>query len=300
MTFKQLEALYWVAQLGGFQPAALKLHTTQSAISKRIQELESLLGIPLFDRNQRASRLTEKGEEMLILAKRILDMRASALEQISSPDIIERSIRIGVTELTAMTWLPRLVRLIQSHYPRVTLEPDVDMSINLREKLLTDHIDLMIVPDAFSEPQLVSQPVGKVDNVWMCKPGLLNDTDGPLRLHELGEHKLLMDKSGPGLIYHRWFKMVGFNPEHKLVSNSIVALLALTISGLGISYFPKNCLQSLVDMGMLVELNVTPILPPVTYVAIYKSDVRSELISSIIMLAQNCCDFNTILSGDLS
>ena len=37
MTFKQLEAIYWVTQLGGFSQAADKLHTTQSAISKRVQ-----------------------------------------------------------------------------------------------------------------------------------------------------------------------------------------------------------------------------------------------------------------------
>ena len=65
MTFKQLEAIYWVTQLGGFSQAADKLHTTQSAISKRVQELETLFGTPLFDRTQRTSRLTEKGEEKL-------------------------------------------------------------------------------------------------------------------------------------------------------------------------------------------------------------------------------------------
>ena len=39
-TYKQLEALYWIAELGGFAAAARKLNTTQSAISKRVQELE--------------------------------------------------------------------------------------------------------------------------------------------------------------------------------------------------------------------------------------------------------------------
>ncbi|WP_192457134.1 LysR family transcriptional regulator [Musicola keenii] len=297
MTFKQLEALYWVAQLGGFLPAAIKLHTTQSAISKRIHELESLLDVDLFDRHQRTSRLTEKGEEMMILAKRMLDMRTASLEQISSPHVIERTIRIGVTELTAMTWLPRLIALIQRNYPRVTVEPDVDMSLNLREKLFTDDIDLMIVPDAFAEARFASQPVGQVENVWMCKPGLLDHTQ-PIQLHELGKHKLLIDKSGSGLLYHRWFKSIGFKPADKLISNSIVALMALTISGLGVGYFPRHCLQQLVTMGKLVELDIFPTLPLTTYVAMYKADVRSELVSSIIMLAQDCCNFNTILRSE--
>lgn len=69
MTFKQLEALFWIAELGGFSQAALKLHTTQSAVSKRVQELELLFDTALFDRSQRSARLTEKGEEMFVLAK---------------------------------------------------------------------------------------------------------------------------------------------------------------------------------------------------------------------------------------
>ncbi len=75
MTFKQLEALYWIGQLGGFAPAARKLHTTQSAISKRVHELEQIFDTALFDRSQRSARLTEKGEEMFMLARKLLRER---------------------------------------------------------------------------------------------------------------------------------------------------------------------------------------------------------------------------------
>ncbi len=81
MTFKQLEALYWIGQLGGFAPAARKLHTTQSAISKRVHELEQVFDTALFDRSQRSARLTEKGEEMFMLARKRC---ASAMRRWSS------------------------------------------------------------------------------------------------------------------------------------------------------------------------------------------------------------------------
>ena len=136
MTFKQLEALYWIGQLGSFALAANKLHTSQSAVSKRVHELEMVFGTELFDRTQRSARLTDKGEEMFLLAKSLLDQRDAAVEQFSRLEVIERRVRIGVTELTAMTWFPRWVELIQQHYPKVSLEPDVDSSVNLREKVL--------------------------------------------------------------------------------------------------------------------------------------------------------------------
>jgi DNA-binding transcriptional LysR family regulator len=50
---KQVEALHWMVQLGSFERAAAKLNTKQSAISKRIQELEAASGIAVFDCSQR-------------------------------------------------------------------------------------------------------------------------------------------------------------------------------------------------------------------------------------------------------
>ena len=66
-TFKQLEAVYWVVKTGGFAQAASKLHTTQSAISKRVHDLEELFDTPLFDRSQRNAHLTEKGITRLLV-----------------------------------------------------------------------------------------------------------------------------------------------------------------------------------------------------------------------------------------
>lgn len=60
LTFKQMEALYWIVQLGSFDAAATRLNTTQSAISKRIQELERAFDLTVFDRAHRSARLTDR------------------------------------------------------------------------------------------------------------------------------------------------------------------------------------------------------------------------------------------------
>jgi len=60
ITFKQMEALTWICKSGGFEAAADKLHMSQSAISKRIHELESSFDIEIFDRSKRNAKLTER------------------------------------------------------------------------------------------------------------------------------------------------------------------------------------------------------------------------------------------------
>ena len=75
LTLKQLEAVYWVARLGTFGAAADRLYTTQSAISKRINELEVFFVTSLFDRSRRTVQLTAKGRELLEAAEEMLQAR---------------------------------------------------------------------------------------------------------------------------------------------------------------------------------------------------------------------------------
>lgn len=298
MTFKQLEAIYWVVRLGGFAQAANKLHTSQSAVSKRIRELETLFEQPLFDRSTRTARLTEKGDQMFSVAQRLLEQREAALEELQRPEVLARHVRIGVTELTAMTWLPRLVSAIQVRYPKVIIVPVVNTSAVLRDKLVADDVDLMIVPDVFKDQGFTSMHVGAVESAWMCKPGLVGRRSR-CHMHELSGHRLLTqdDRSGTGPLYNRWLRSLGRTADDLLFSNSVVALIGLTISGLGISYLPKKCLAPMVESGALQMLIVKPALPPASYSAICKSDLRSSLITSIAKLAKESCDFGRIFQS---
>ncbi len=299
VTFKQLEAIYWVVHLGGFAQAANKMNTTQSAVSKRVQELEALFDTPLFDRSMRSARLTEKGEEMFLLAKRLLEQRDTAVEQFQRPEVIERHVRIGVTELTAMTWLPRWVSAIQQKYPKVVIEPHVDVSVMLRDMLLADEVDLMIAPDVFDDQRFISTKVGMVENAWMCKPGLVQHRKR-YRMDELAGHRLLAQdsRSGTGQLYSKWLRMQGVQCDNALYSNSVVAIIGLTVSGMGISYLPRQCLAPMVDAGALEVLQVTPSLPPANYAAICKSDRKSILIGSIAELARETCDFSRMFQTE--
>jgi DNA-binding transcriptional LysR family regulator len=299
MTFKQLEAIYWVARLGGFAQAATKLHTTQSAISKRVQELEALFDTPLFDRTLRTARLTDKGEEMFAVAQRLLGQRDAAVEQFLRPEVIERRLRLGVTELTAMTWLPRLIQRIETLYPKVVIEPDVDTSGVLRDKLLADELDVVIVPQALEDPRCASRPVGELEMGWMCKPGMV-DATRPLRLRDLAKYRLLAQgsKSGVGMAVDHWLGAHGARLPISLNSNNMLALISMTISGLGVTYLPMRCLQPMIDSGMLALLKVTPALPLTRYVALYRGDQRSSLIASVTTLAQQSCDFTRMFQTD--
>eukprot|EP01132_Coremiostelium_polycephalum_P018384 gene18384-21924_t len=67
-----LQALVEVSDCASFTVAAQKLCLTQSAVSRKIQQLESHFGVPMFTRTSRSLRLTSEGEQVLASARSIL------------------------------------------------------------------------------------------------------------------------------------------------------------------------------------------------------------------------------------
>ena len=299
VSLKQLEALYWIAELGTFEKAAAKLHTTQSAISKRVQELESVSRIEVFDRSLRGARLTEKGEELLRIAQQMLGLGEQILHLKTRHVQPVRRIKLGVTELTAWTWLPRLVAALQARYPKIMIEPEVDMSRALFDRLREGTIELIIVPEAFRDHDIATVHLASVENAWMAKPNMVASGATPMRLDQLVQYPILVQgsRSGSGLYFSRWLKGQGLSIARLISSDSLNAMLGLTVAGLGVSYFPRACFQPLVEVGKLEIISVTPSLPPVPYVAMYQSDRSSAFIEEVVEIARMTCDFSRQLQS---
>ncbi|ELW9450157.1 LysR family transcriptional regulator [Burkholderia cenocepacia] len=297
LTFKQMEALYWIVQLGSFDAAATRLNTTQSAVSKRIQELERAFDLTVFDRAHRSARLTDKGAELFDHAKALLEQRDRVVERMSSKEALVRHVRIGVTELTALTWLPRLIAAIQAAYPRVHVEAEVDLTATLRDRLAADTIDLIVVPQIHATDAFMATVVGEVDNAWMCAAGFMPTSRAALALTDIARFPLILqgNLSGTGHLYTRFLQEHGVATQRVLSSNSLLAQIGLTLSGLGISYLPKACVAHLVACDALEIVRTQPALPPVRYVALHRAERAHSLTAEIVRLAEQACDFSTSL-----
>ncbi|WP_311969620.1 LysR family transcriptional regulator [Pseudomonas baltica] len=298
ITLRQLTALHWIERLGTFERAAEHLHTTQSAISKRVQELESTTGLQLFDRSQRGARLTAAGEELLIIAREMLSLADQITSLKDGTQVITRRLRLGVTELTALTWLPRLISRLVKDFPGLTVEPEVDMSRSLHEKLMDDLVDLIIIPDTFTAPEVTAVPLAIVENAWMAAPGLIGQS-GVVGLADLAKYPVLVQgkRSGSGLFVNKWLSALGIELPKTLSSDSLTAMLGLTAAGLGVTYLPLECFRPLVDEGKLTIIRTDPELPPVPYMAMYRNDRPSAFVTEVASRAVELCDFSRQLQS---
>ncbi|GJE16774.1 LysR family transcriptional regulator [Methylobacterium marchantiae] len=291
-TLKQFEALRWIALLGSFERAADRLHTTQSTVSKRIHELETSLGTQLFDRSQRGARLTEKGNRILEIGEEMLSLRDRVVAIAASRATMIRHLRFGVTELTALTWLPQLVAELRATYPNIVLEPEVEQSTTLFENLKNGALDFIVTPDVFRKPGFRSVPLASVRSAWMCSPVLFRDR-GVVELAALAQFSILTqgNRSGSGVVFDQWLQACGVSLPHKIQSNSFVAIVGLTLAEVGVSYLPERCFDGLIERERLRIIETNPPLPPITYVVTFRETESSNTVGSISRITQSTCNF---------
>jgi DNA-binding transcriptional LysR family regulator len=295
ITFRQLEALVAIAEFGTFDAAARALSTTQSAVSKRIHELESLCAGPLFDRSSRRTRLTRHGEAALEVAREVLDRRNRFLEQVNSKSMLARRFRFGVTELSSITWLARYVSAIRERYPNAQVEPEVAGSAELCERLARGVIEVAFVPEAAAQPQFAHTALPQhVDHAWMCAPNF--DVESPLPLSRLGAYPILLQARAVGsdIVFGRWLERHKVQIRQIVPSNNLLAVLSLAISGVAIAYLPLPLCQPLVDQDMLRALDVRPALPRVRYAAVHVPKRSTPFTEEMIRLAQRQADFKSL------
>lgn len=252
---KQLETFYWTIKLGTLQRAADKLFITQSAATKRIRELEKQSSHPLFEENAQKSALTPKGEELLLAVEAVLESLKGLEDLRSSAQRTMRTIRIGITELIALTWFSRFVELLNSVYPNISLIPDVDLSARLQQKMLTGDIDLIVVPSDYVTSDMESILIESVEFSWLAPPRSFSESM-PLPLKSLAKLPMIVQGPLSGITTRceQLFAQAGITYKAVYGSNSLFALAALIRAGVGASCIPKILFEKEIENGLFQEV----------------------------------------------
>lgn len=286
--FKQIEAFVWVAELGGFSAAAEKLNTTQPSISQRIASFERQVSTRVFDRSARGIKLTEKGQELLSHAQRMLELRNEMLRVAQSPNVIRGTFHLGVAETLVHTWLHILIEQLHTQYPALIIEIHVDTSQVLREKLLNYQLDLAFFVGNDTDKKTEYLPIGEYPLVWVASP--------TLRLHgrtisiaELGVYPVITYPVG-SLPYRAVDQLLH---EAKVASPriygsaSLSTILHMTSRGMGPSVLAEELAKPLLAQGKLRRLKVEKPLPSLAFYAHWLDSPDSHAARTVARLAQS-------------
>jgi LysR family hydrogen peroxide-inducible transcriptional activator len=143
--FRDLQYVVAVAECGSVSRAAEACAITQPALSERIKRIETTLGVELFERNKRSTRVTAVGERLVLKARQLLDealeidrIVASAKEPLSGP------LHVGVIATLGPFLMPYVLPSLREQYPNLELVLQEGLTDGLLDTLRAGSLDLVI------------------------------------------------------------------------------------------------------------------------------------------------------------
>lgn len=163
-----LDMLVTVAETGGFTAASARLGRTQSAVSVRIQDLESQLGQKLLERSRRGVTPTDAGERLIAHARRLLAVEREALADLAGEAATGR-LRVGVPDDYVDAYLRPLIARFAAEHPRVELELRCDLSKRIEPALAAGEFDIAVITQDPVKPK--GEVLRREPLVWVAARG---------------------------------------------------------------------------------------------------------------------------------
>src|SRR5712672_106638 len=283
--FRSLETFLWVVTLGSFRGAAQRLNTTQPAISQRIAQLEREMGVKLLNREHRAASPTASGRQMMVYAEKLIGLRSEMMAEVGDRSAMRGVMRLGVAETIVHTWLSRLIKSVNTAYPNLSLEIEVDITPNLSARLLAQEIELAFVVGPLSASGVHNRALADYPIGFLASPSL-GLGHGPLAVHDLAKFPIITfpRKTQPYEIVRSLFNRPDLPPIRLHASASLATVIHMAIEGLGIAVIPNAIVETELADGRLQRIDTDLKIPPLTFSASWLASpdtVAVELVADL-------------------
>ncbi|WP_455873907.1 LysR family transcriptional regulator [Rhizobium yanglingense] len=145
-TLRQIQYFVAVAEQGSVTRAAQNLSISQSSVTEALKELETDLGVELFERHPRGLTITHNGHQFLRHATKILASVSDARASFSSlQSALSGTLNIGVTSLVAGYVLSDLLARYRRACPGVEVSAIEDNGGYLEHLLVGGELDVAVM-----------------------------------------------------------------------------------------------------------------------------------------------------------
>jgi DNA-binding transcriptional LysR family regulator len=250
-----------VADRGGFGTATLTLHLSQSRVSAHIAALEHALGVTLFDRKARPVSTTEAGQLFYGHAQAALQELQRGIDAArSTMDQFVAHLAVASYPSVSSAYLPRLLQVLKSDYPGLTIELWEGNAASLEEAIATGTVDIAFRPTLpkMRAPALLQRMIWQEDIVAVMREGDPLAAQDVLTIDEILSRPLVGNPSGSEE------DGGGFDLRHMLgehvpkadiayLTDHPTTLVALVRSAFGIGIINQLALQTTSTEGLAVR-----------------------------------------------
>jgi len=235
-----METFVRVVETGNFSAVAREERTTQSAVSKQVQALETMLGAKLLVRSTRSHALTEAGKRYYERCRQVLDTLEEARVEVQrTENEISGVLRVAApVSFGRLHIVPRLKAFFE-RYPQLKIDLQLDDGF---VDLVVGGIDLAFRVGELKDSRLIARRIGTAHRAVLASPDYLARHGEPQHPAELREHQCIIYTGLANL--NEWNFQDEDGNQHtvrikgNLQSNSSEAIRQAIIEGLGICYTP--------------------------------------------------------------
>jgi DNA-binding transcriptional LysR family regulator len=254
-----------VARHSSMARAAEQLHLTPPAISMQIKEIESQVGLPLFDRHGRTVSLSTAGEYFLVHARRLLVALKDADDAMARFRKVEAGqLNLGLVS-TAKYFVPRLLTRFREEHPGVELRLRVGANRDeLAALLQRGEVDLAIMGRPPKEMATRAEPFAAHPHVFVAKPGHAILALEQPSVAALAAWPMIVREpaSGTRSLMDRFFADHHVQPRITMEMSSNETIKQAVMAGMGLSFLSLHTLALELRNGLIeiVPLQAGPVV----------------------------------------
>ena len=257
LELRHFRLLLAIDQEGGITRAGERLHLTQSALSRQLQEVEARLGAPLYLRVKKRLRPTEAGQRVLELARRLLAEVVDLEEDLRGLAAGHRGrLRLTTECYTCYEWLPPLLLRFEKRFPEVEVTIVVEATRDAFAALRGGVVDLALVIGPLEE-DLVSADLFDDEVLLAVAPTHRLAQRRFVRPVDLVEERLLLySRPAESYFYQSFLAGAGVTPREVTSVQLTEAIVAMVRAGIGVSPLAGWAIERAIRRGEVVGVPI--------------------------------------------
>ena len=259
MDVRNLRTFIKVAEFNNFTKAAHALGYSQSAVTVQMQQLETELGVQLFDRIGKNIFLTQYGLAFIDYASTVIEAMDKAENFATDSRELRGTVRFGIVDSILNACFIPIFTELNRRYPNLDLSISVGSARELETKIRANELDLVYLLD-YKVPKKewvrIREEIEPI--IFVASPGNRLADREKVSFDEIIGEKLILMPQGEGYRYLFDEELAKRNlfaaPTVEIASTETI--IKLTKAGNYVTMLPIFAARSYIRSGELVKINV--------------------------------------------
>jgi DNA-binding transcriptional LysR family regulator len=257
-SIKEFQTFAAIVQERSFTKAAEKTFQSQSAVSKQLKKLETVVGVKLIERYEREVLTTEFGEVFYQHAIVIIESYNRALEAISElQDLQGGFLDIGASTLPGEYILPNLIGKFKKQFPKIDIRMQIAKTDEVIAMLKNRKIQVAFIGANVEDDDIEVSPYIDDELILIRSNCMAKVEDRSNLIIETALQNLIIREQGSGTrkVVEEFLVRSGYKtPANAMELGSNRAILSAVASGIGYSFLSKWVIQDAVKLGQVEQV----------------------------------------------